>query len=252
MRICGPRSVHRFRLGVRGTKALHPPALAPAPNGPRGRRRGFAPAASRPYTTPRHVTQPSLKCAKHPPWRSGGGRSATVRPGPAGRRRGRPQTSAGCRCRASPGGRSRPACRARSTSTIGIGMCPQPSPARRKACLAPRSARRQVCAEITPNSRPRRYGIRQARRLRTAGRRTHSLFDPATGRPRLAATAWHLLARAGPRPTGKPTWRCYRTHCVNVVFTWSAARRLSAAMVSVGLAVAEVGKTAEPRMKRFG
>ena len=38
----------------------------------------------------------------------------------------------------------------------------------------------------------------------------------------------------------------------SVASIWAAARRLNAAMVSVGLAVAEVGKTAEPRMKRLG
>jgi len=38
----------------------------------------------------------------------------------------------------------------------------------------------------------------------------------------------------------------------NVASTDAAARKLRAAMVSVGFAVAEVGNTAEPRMKRFG
>src|SRR5438477_4622989 len=43
--------------------------------------------------------------------------------------------------------------------------------------------------------------------------------------------------------------RCY---CDSIALTGAAARRANAAMVRVGLAVAEVGKTAEPRMKRLG
>src|ERR1044071_10293819 len=38
----------------------------------------------------------------------------------------------------------------------------------------------------------------------------------------------------------------------SVASIWAAARRLKAAIVSVGLAVAEVGNTADPTMNRFG
>ncbi|MNN31463.1 hypothetical protein D3C81_1451510 [compost metagenome] len=37
---------------------------------------------------------------------------------------------------------------------MAIGIWPQPNPARKNACLAPRSASRQICGEKTPNVVP--------------------------------------------------------------------------------------------------
>ena len=47
---------------------------------------------------------------------------------------------------------SRP--RLMSSDTIGLGIDPQPSPASSNACLAPRSASRQLFTATTPRSRP--------------------------------------------------------------------------------------------------
>src|SRR5256885_9928988 len=43
---------------------------------------------------------------------------------------------------------------AKSVAITSIGMAPQPRPARKKACFAPRSASRHVFAEKTPKSLP--------------------------------------------------------------------------------------------------
>src|SRR5437773_11011355 len=67
---------------------------------------------------------------------------------------------------------------AKSVSITPTGMPPQPRPARKKACFAPRSASRQVFAEKTPKSFPCDSSERSVRTSRLCCARTRAGIGP--------------------------------------------------------------------------
>ena len=145
------------------------------------------------------------------------------------------------------------------------GTAPAPgsrSTCRRRSGTAPPRRRPPTTWRTTSSCRPRKAACPNHFRSASTGSCANAClhrrqdFEPAGRRCTAKGTGtrrrWCACGR-GPE-FGRPG-DCVRRGAAAQPFTAAAtagtARRLSAAMVSVGLAVAEVGKTVEPRMKRL-